>query len=257
MLWYLIKIKMKSRLQYGRALLYDILSGILIFLLDTIPLLIILSNFTVGNWSKYEILFLYSLSRVGRVFGDLLFWIPMFGMDYTIKEGRFERYLLAPINSFTYFIGNQFTTFTLGHCLGSVIVAIISFNYIDVNIKLINLCGFAFAFFGGALIYAGILIFLGSISFWTLDSSGVSQMFSDITRFTNYPLTIYPKGFQFIFTFIVPIGITTYYPTIILLGKQDYSLYVSLFITLIGTVIFRLASKFWWRGIKTYQGTGS
>lgn len=257
MITYLIKLRFKCRLQYGRALIYDIISGFLIYILDVVPLAVVLYNFKISNWSTAEILFLFSFSRAGRVFGDLMFWMPMFGIDSVLREGRLERYLLAPVNSFSYYICNQFTTFTLGHCMGSIVVAIICIGFIDIKFQLVNVVCFFIAFIGGALAYAGIIIVLGSIAFWTLDLAGISQILMDITKFTYYPLTLFPRAIQIILTCILPLGLASYYPSSILLGKQENGIVTTILIGLSGIVIFWLAYRIWWYGIKHYQGTGS
>lgn len=257
MVSYLVKLKFKGRLQYGRALLYDILSGIIIYILDIIPLVIVLSNFKINNWTAYEMLFLFSFARAGRVFGDLMFWMPMFRFDGVLKDGRLDRYLLAPTDSFWYYIGNQFTTFTLGHCFGSVLVAILCVILVDVKYELINVICFFIAFIGGSLSYAGIVIALGSIAFWTLDLSGISNILMDITKFTNYPIEMFPRFIRGIITFILPLALTAYFPATILLGKQHNAVAIALVIGITGTAIFFAAYKLWWFGVKRYQGTGS
>lgn len=257
MFTYLIKLKIKGRLQYGQALLYDILSGIIIYILDVLPIAIILLNFKISNWSTFEILLLFSLSRAGRVFGDLIFWMPMFGFDALLKEGRLERYLLTPANPFLHFIGSQFSTFTLGHCTGSIVVAIACMFFVNVKFSLTSIAGFLISFVGGSFAYAAIIIALGSIAFWTLDLTGVSQMLMSITKFTNYPITIFPNFIQVIITFILPLAITSYYPSAILLGKQENALDIAFIIGIAGVILFWASYKLWNHGVKRYQGTGS
>ncbi len=257
MFTYLIRLKIKGRLQYGRALLYDILSGVIIYIFDVLPIAIILMNFKILNWSTFEILLLYSLSRAGRVFGDLIFWMPMFGMDALLKEGRLERYILAPINPFLHFIGNQFSTFTLGHCVGSIVVAITCIFVGNVQLNPVRIVSFLISFVGGSLAYAGIIIALGSIAFWTLDLTGISQMLMSINKFTNYPITIFPHFIRVIITFIIPLAITSYYPSAILLGKQKNALIIAFLIGMAGAMIFWAAYKLWCHGVKKYRGTGS
>lgn len=258
MFFYLLKLQIKSRLQYGRALLYDFISGMLIFLFDIIPLLAIIQTFTFSNqWSTIEVLFLYSLARAGRVLGDLVFWGPMTRMDFEVQQGTLDKYLLAPINSFSYYVGQNFSTFTIGHCLMSVIVAIILFFFVDISFTFTTVISFFLIFIGGSLFYAACLIIFGSFPFWMIGSSGIFGIFSSLTKFSNYPLTFYPRILRRILTFVIPVAVTGYYPAVVLLGKEHIGFAVSGIIFLFGISIFLAAQRFWWYGIKSYQGTGS
>lgn len=258
MFFYLCKKQIKARIQYGRALLYDIIAGMLIFLLDITPILAIVQIFKFpNNWSSSDIVLLYTFARVGRIFGDLFFWVPMFEMERAIQQGTLDRYLLAPIDSFVYYIGQNFSTFTMGHCFMSVIVAFITIFHMYSEISLASIACSFLTFIGGSLIYAALLIFCGGIAFWTKASSVIFQIISSITRFSNYPLSFYPRIIRYVLVFVIPLAITSYYPTAILLNKVKYSLLISIFVFLCGATMFLLAYQFWWIGVRFYQGTGS
>lgn len=51
-------------------------------------------------------------------------------------------------------------------------------------------------------IYAGISILLSTVSFFTVAQSDVENFTMQIKEVAKYPMTIYPKALQVVFTFI-------------------------------------------------------
>ena len=76
-----------------------------------------------------------------------------------------------------------------------------------------------------------------------------------IREFVRYPLTIFPKGFQIIFTFIIPFGFVSFYPATYLLKKEEYNLPLILPLVLVFFVV--IGSFVWKKGVANYNGTGN
>ena len=74
-----------------------------------------------------------------------------------------------------------------------------------------------------------------------------------------YPLTIYPRALQFVFTFILPLGWITFYPASELLGRRpDYiPVNMALVTFLIGVFIFALSCLVMSLGMRRYESAGS
>ena len=68
---------------------------------------------------------------------------------------------------------------------------------------------------------AGMLA-VGAISFWTLKSEEIGEIFyykfRDLTR---YPLSIFPGAVQMTLTFAFPWAFINYYPGLLLLNKAE------------------------------------
>ena len=79
--------------------------------------------------------------------------------------------------------------------------------------------------FSAFVIFSSITVFTGTISFWTIRSEEIVSLLTNnnygLKNYTDYPITIYSKGMQFILTFIVPYAFTGYYPVGHLLGKNS------------------------------------
>ncbi len=70
--------------------------------------------------------------------------------------------------------------------------------------------------------------------------------------FSDYPLTIYPSFLKFIFSYVIPIGILTYFPSSFLLGKL-FSLPLLIYLTLFTITLFLFSLFSWKKAIAKYM----
>ena len=102
---------------------------------------------------------------------------------------------------------------------------------------------------------------LGSTSFWTrsaIDFGAFTQEMFDKT--TMYPLSMYPEAFQFILTYLIPIGWVSFYPISGLLGIDNGCVIgnTAVWITLaVGIVVILLAAAVFKLGLRKYESAGN
>jgi len=77
-----------------------------------------------------------------------------------------------------------------------------------------------------------------------------------LREFSPYPMTIFDGAFRFTFTFIIPIGFVSFYPSQLFLRPQEVSSLVY-FSPVIGLGLFALTYWVWTKGVNSYTGTGS
>ena len=75
----------------------------------------------------------------------------------------------------------------------------------------------------------------------------------------QYPLNVYRKWFQRIFTFFVPLACVTYFPLSVILEKETvgFSPAFGAVAPVFGFLFAALALVFWRYGIRHYTSTGS
>lgn len=114
---------------------------------------------------------------------------------------------------------------------------------------------------GGSMVQAASLIASSTMSFFTVGSNPVMDfLLWDMKQFTNYPITIFPKGIQFILTFLLPFAFINFYPASALLGKSipdGYPAVLPGLSPLVGLLVFILSILMWNRGLSHYKSTGS
>ena len=111
------------------------------------------------------------------------------------------------------------------------------------------------------VIFSSITVFTGTISFWTVKSEEIVSLLTNnnygLKNYTDYPISIYGKGVQFLLTFIIPYAFTGYYPAGILLGKNLIHPEFAHLSPLIALIFGIAAYLFWKGGLKHYNSTGA
>jgi ABC-2 type transport system permease protein len=109
---------------------------------------------------------------------------------------------------------------------------------------------------GAFLVYSGFFLALASVSFWSLDRSGITPPFMTLSRFGQYPTTIYGPTLQTILSTAVPFAFIAFYPSTLLLGRAEFRLF-GLLTPLVGAGVFAFAVLVWRKALARYESAGS
>jgi ABC-2 type transport system permease protein len=210
----------------------------------------------LADWRFEEVLFLYGFSLIPfGLFNVVSMNIYEFGNTYII-EGKFDRVLLRPVGSLFQVLFEAFRVESL-HEVATGLVAIwwasrrlgLEWTAADAGLLILfSLCG--------AVIYISIFVMLASASFWFEDRIGIIPPVWNLIAFGRYPLSIYSPFVRFVLSWIIPFGFATFYPTVRLLGREDFAQYAPL-VPLVTLAVAGLALTVWNRGVRQYASTGS
>jgi ABC-2 type transport system permease protein len=257
---YMAGFSIRAQLEYRYAFAMNILGWAMNYAGIAITMWVLLYSFqAIKGWTFWELLFLFSLSVLS--WGVcIIFFFHFRSLDQYILNGTFDRFLVRPIHPFIHFMSIKFDVGAFGHLLFSIIAFCFAYSRLNLQWQLVKWLIFCGAVLGGVLIQGGILIFISALAFWTTRSESFYWVIMfPASNLMNYPLTIYPKGFQGFVTFIVPFAFVNYLPALVLLGKSDPIYprgfgFLSLFV---GIVFFILCVFIWLKGLDNYKSTGS
>lgn len=222
--------------------------GFMLVLFSKIPRL--------AGWSFEEALFLYGFSLVPfGLFNVISLNLYDFGNNYII-EGKFDRVLLRPVSSLFQVMFEAFRV----ESFHEVAVGLVAIGYAAGRMGVRwGAADFALlVFFGvcGAAIYTAIFLSLTSVSFWMEDRVGIGPPVWNLIAFGRYPMTIYSTFIQFLLSWIIPFGFASFYPTVRLLGRNEFRAYAWL-VPLVTAAFMGLALFIWRQGTRQYASTGS
>ena len=117
-------------------------------------------------------------------------------------------------------------------------------------------------FFGAILaFFYGLFVIQATLSFWTTESLElINTLTYGGTETAQYPLAIYRPWFRRLFTYVVPLGCISYFPSVAILGVEDplgSSLAFQVSSPFAGFLFLALSLGFWRIGIRRYTSTGS
>jgi ABC-2 type transport system permease protein len=254
----LVWLNIKARLQYGRSFIYEMMTSIMGYLFEFVAVWIIIYRFqTISGWTFFEIVFLHALGYFVRATSSAFLWGPMWSMSDYIQRGQLDRFFVAPVNTFLYLTGRHFMTYAISHIVLGGAVVIFSLFFLPIHWTLLKVLLFLGAVVGALLVYGSFIVFSGAISFWTVRSNYILRTLTDAWSLINYPLKIYPRLLQLLITFVIPLALLNYYPTIFLFDRENVGGEIMIAVFAAGCIMFGLAYTFWMRGAERYQGAGT
>ena len=157
------------------------------------------------GWGSGETAFLFGLSMFSHGLQDL-FFIRTRVLEELIQEGEFDRMLLTPLGIFT-----QFCFRGLNLCgLYDLVPGILVFGWgcmkTGFSWNAGNVLAVAAVIAGGTMISLSLYTVTGCLAFRFAESAALEDLnIRLIGKMTSYPLTIYPKALQMLFTFLIPL----------------------------------------------------
>lgn len=257
-----VVIYMKGKLAYHFSLVFELIANTIQIGVYFAGFLVIFHNFdSIAGWYPDEVLFMFTTSWLAYSISCFFFWSPMKDMGQLIRSGKFDLYLTRPIGPMLYMVLQQFQYTFLPRLFLSVFFWIYSMRKLSIEWTIGSVLFYSASMFSAFVIFSSITVFTGTISFWTIRSEEIVSLLTNnnygLKNYTDYPITIYSKGMQFILTFIVPYAFTAYYPVGHLLGKNPAHPGFAYLSPLIAVITGVAAYLFWKNGLKHYNSAGA
>jgi ABC-2 type transport system permease protein len=215
---------------------------------------------SMNGWNFREMFFLYALWMAGHELHNTLFFAVVSVPEY-VREGRFDRFLVRPLDALFQVLTVPQQIFPDGLILGVATLAAAT-AAAGVKVDWVFITFVPLIVFGGALIDLGISLAVATSSFWFIRVDTLRWVVMSLEQdFTRYPISIYTRGVRIVLAFVLPFAFMNYFPATYFLQKADIGLHlnpaVGLLTPAIGVAWLGAAYAFWLIGLRHYQGTGS
>ena len=215
---------------------------------------------SMNGWDFRQMFFLYALWMTGHELHNALFFNVVSVPEF-VREGRFDRFLVRPLDSLFQVLTVPQQIFPDGLILAIITLAIAT-PTAGVHVDAFFLLFVPLVVAGGALIDLGISLAVATMSFWFVRVDTLRWAVMSLEQdFTRYPISIYTRGVRLVLTFIFPFAFMNYFPATFFLQKAETGLHLNPAVGLLTPAIgvaWLLASYAFWRiGLRRYQGTGS
>jgi ABC-2 type transport system permease protein len=258
----LVSLSMQSHLQYRLSFLLMAFGYFVTSVVEALGLWALFDRFgMLGRWSLGEVAFLYGVVNVAFPVSEALArGFDIFGRDF-VKTGNFDRVLLRPRSTVLQLAGHDFQLYRIGRLVQGLIVLGIAIWLLDVTLGPGQIFLLLFTIVSAVVFFYALFIFQATLSFWTTESL---ELMNTLTyggvETASYPLAIYRPGFRRFFTFVVPLGCISYFPSLAILGIDDplgSTRLMQWLAPLTGYAFFGAALLAWRFGIRHYTSTGS
>lgn len=248
---------LKTMLEYRLNFVIAVLSSLVFQGAYIAAVLLIMERVpSLGGWTVDEVLLINGIFGLGtglqRTFTDNLLF---FGAGQ-VRTGVLDRLLVRPVNPLFHLIANRVSYEGVGDIavalliLGRTLPALaIPFSWATA-LYLITMA------VAGAVISFSLFLLATTLTFWITIATPVALTIGHTRQFMLYPLSIYSRGIERLFTWAIPFGLVSYYPAQYLLrrGEVGPMAYMAL---PVAAVLFVVATRFWSFGLRRYTGAGS
>lgn len=256
-----LKLANRVTMEYKASYIVMIFTSIFEMIIRLFTIWIIIDHVgSLGVWQFKEICFLFGLTEICYSVANTLFTMASYRLDGMVITGVLDQYLVKPVNVLIQIIMSRINYYEIGTALISLILVIYG---VAVNINEINIFKIVLIFvyiITGSLLCLAVYIFCGSFSFKYKESRGLLFSFYSLRQVLRYPLDIYPLVIKYVATFLIPLGLVGYYPSLIILNKADirFDIIMGYLSPIICTCIFILTIKFFYYSMsKYYTSAGS
>lgn len=176
-----------------------------------------------------------------------------FRLPFSINRGELDAYLIRPYKPIFLYMLDHINIFVI---IEQLLISLFYIGYFYTKY-------YSFDFI--KLIYTILLLVIGTIilrlismiisfsSFWIGINDYLHTLLNSFQDLQKYPLGIFEKSIQMIFTFVIPLGLVSYYPFEILIGNYSFNystIFVYLFSFIIVLIVYRFVRE---KGLAKYE----
>lgn len=254
-----VSASVRGQLQHRAATFALALGQLLGTGLEFVGALVLLTRFgAIGGWTLSEIAVLYGIVHVGFALAEL-FARGFDNFERMIRAGEFDRVLLRPRSAALQVLAGEVQLSRLGRTVQGLVVLGFGVHANADTWTASSSSLLAIAVLAGACTFAGTFVLQATICFWTVSGLELANTVTyGAVQSNQYPLPIYPRWMQRLFTYVVPVAATSYWPALGVLGRAEAGPWLLWCLPLLGPLYLAAALWLWSRvGVRHYQSTGS
>ncbi len=211
----------------------------------------------IGDWSQWEVILLIGTHQMIAQLFQAFFFVNVSNIPELVRTGRLDSLLVLPIDSQFAVSAKQFGLDSLLNAFLGAIVVIVALAKLQVmpGLGMVLLYFVAIAF--GVVIHYSIMLALAAVSFWIVRAQGLVYGYFNFLHIARYPDVIFPRLFQFIFGWIIPVIIVANIPARLLIKPLSQPAWLMLHLVIAGSIAFLLSRIFWRFALRHYSSASS
>lgn len=209
---------------------------------------------TIGTYTTDNLVVFYLTYYFVDLFGQMLYrGVYQFGQK--VRTGEFDFYLLKPISPLFQSLAGKPDINDALFLLPSILTSIFITLQLSISFTWAGIFWFSLLFINSVLIMTGLHILVLAIAIRTVDVDGIIWLYRDISKLSQFPVSIYFEPLRTMLFFIVPVGFMVTIPAEILIGNiPTFSLATTFSV---GTLFLASSYIAWKQSLKHYTSASS
>jgi len=211
----------------------------------------------LGDWSKWEVVLLVGTHQIIAQLFQAFFFMNISNIPELVRTGKLDSLLLLPVDSQFAVSTKQFGLDSILNALLGGVVVIVSLSQLHIvpSAWSVGLYFIALAF--GVAVHYSIMLALAAVSFWIIRAQGLVYGYFNFLQIARYPDVIFPRMFQFIFGWIIPVIIVANIPARLLIKPLSDPVWLMFHLTAAGAVALVISRTFWNFALRRYSSASS
>ncbi|MCL2356075.1 MAG: ABC transporter permease [Defluviitaleaceae bacterium] len=256
----IVKYLFKARLEYPGAWVGGIIAQWFSYGIFMVMVMLTVWNFgTLAGWTPEEVLFLFAMYLLAYALGASFTFNLTREFRNMAINGTMDEAFCRPMPPFLYLVATTFNIGYVSHITLSGAAMIFSITRLEISWGAGQWLWLFVTLLSGGMITACLMLLCEFPALRLRSHSPLAMFFWQGREFLQYPLTIYPRPLQFIFTAILPFSFVGFYPVQVLLGKQDGIFpHVTMWLAPAVALILAGATALVWRFVsRGYESAGT
>jgi ABC-2 type transport system permease protein len=211
----------------------------------------------IGDWTKWEVVLLIGTHQMIAQFFQAFFFVNVANIPELVRTGKLDSLLVLPIDS-------QFAVSTKQFALDSLINAALGGGVVCFSLSKLgfvpnpmSILLYLIALGFGVAVHYSIMLSLAAVSFWIVRAQGLVYGYFNFLNIARYPDAIYPRLFQIIFGWFVPVIIVANIPARLLIKSLGQPGWLMFHLVVASSIIFLLSRVFWRFALRHYSSASS
>jgi len=252
--------QLRSQLSYRSSFALNTVSSFLIGWLEFGEIFVLLHNTpTLGGLDFAQAGLVFAMANLGFSIGDLVFGqldsIPVY-----IRSGRLEVFLVRPMPLMAQMITSTVQLQRIGRAVVGVVVMIVALSLLDLDLTPARIYLLVVTPLIGAVVYGSFFVAAGGLQFYLIDGSEFTNAFVYGGSYASQlPGSVLITPLRVFFTFVVPATVTSFLPTLLILGMPGPALtpaWLGWLAPAFAIWAWLVALFAWRRGVRRYTGAG-
>ncbi|HXJ60275.1 MAG TPA: ABC-2 family transporter protein [Verrucomicrobiae bacterium] len=210
----------------------------------------------IGDWSKWQVVFLMGTSHLIQQLFTALFLINCMQISEHIRTGRMDFFLLLPANTRFLLSLRQVDLGAFVNAASAVMVMVYAGSRLGLSPTLVQVIGFVLLCLSGLLVHYSLMFLLANASFWTVKAQGIVWGYYNLFNLARLPDVAFRGMFKMFFTFVLPMLLVSNVPSKLVLAKLSSPGDMLLLVLMSGVCL--VVSEAGWRlSVRRYTSASS
>ncbi len=257
----LLSASLQGQLSYRRSFWLEVAGRFWVVGLELVAVLVLFSHIDdLGGWTRWEVVYLYGVASLALGIAELL-TDGLREMPQLVRMGTLDGLLLRPVSPLLQVLGRQCRPLHLGRAAQGVLGVAGALYMLGEPLGPLQGAMVAVNVFASALVYCTVFVMGAATCIFTVQSAEAFNAFTyGGVQMTQYPTSIFPHRLRSVFLWVVPVGMTSYFPALVVLDKVDslgFPAFMPFVAPVVAVVFASLGAVYWRFCLSRYLSTGS